>query len=56
MIDDFGDFLDPLDIVKKRTVFIPINNAETTITVGGSHWSILVYSQASAGFYYFDSL
>lgn len=46
--------LDPLNIIEKNLVIFPLNdNSEDKI--GGSHWSLLVYSKPDSTFFHFDS-
>ena len=47
-------FLEPLDLPNKRVVFLAIND-NSNHTVGGTHWSSLVYLQGKNGFFHYDS-
>ncbi|KAK6626442.1 hypothetical protein RUM44_008915 [Polyplax serrata] len=49
-------FLDPLAAKQRKFVFLALNNCEIMDKAGGSHWSLLVYSQPEETFYHFDSL
>ncbi|KAL7034061.1 hypothetical protein ACKWTF_007833 [Chironomus riparius] len=46
--------LDPLDVEEKNFIIFPIND-NSKDQVGGSHWSLLVYSKPDKTFYHFDS-
>lgn len=46
--------LDPLDVKEKNFILFPIND-NSKDQVGGSHWSLLVYSKPDSTFYHFDS-
>ena len=46
--------LDPLD-VKERNFLIFAINDNSRDQIGGSHWSLLVYSKPDNAFYHFDS-
>ncbi|XP_037042387.1 sentrin-specific protease 8 [Bradysia coprophila] len=48
-------FLEPLDAVNKSFIFFPLNDNDQD-KVGGSHWSLLVYSKPEQAFYHFDSM
>lgn len=52
---EINAFLDPLDAVNKSIIFFPLNDNEND-RVGGSHWSLLVFSKPEQTFYHFDSL
>ena len=43
-------FLEPLDLPNKRAI-----NDNSNHTVGGTHWSLLVYLQGKNGFFHYDS-
>lgn len=49
-------FLDPLAAKQRKFVFLALNNCEVMDKAGGSHWSLLVYSQPEETFFHFDSL
>ncbi|XP_070492126.1 sentrin-specific protease 8 [Chironomus tepperi] len=46
--------LDPLNVKEKNFLIFPIND-NSKDQVGGSHWSLLVYSKSDNTFYHFDS-
>lgn len=48
-------FLDPLGAACKPFIFFPINDHQQSDTVGGSHWSLLVFSRPDQRFYSADS-
>ena len=45
----------PSLLPQANVIFIPVNDNSQNI-VGGSHWSLLVYSRKTETFYYYDSL
>lgn len=53
--EEINIFLEPLDAVNKSFIFFPINNNQRD-QVGGSHWSLLVFSRPEKSFYHFDSM
>lgn len=53
--NEINMFLEPLDAVNKSFIFFPLNDNELD-QVGGSHWSLLVFSRPEQSFYHFDSL
>lgn len=53
--EEINIFLKPLDAINKSFIFFPINNNERD-EVGGSHWSLLVFSRSEKSFYHFDSM
>lgn len=55
-VSELPMFLDPLFAKRKKFIFLALNNCEVMDAAGGSHWSLLVYSQPEATFYHFDSL
>lgn len=56
VLDDFEAYLDPLLLHDKEIIVFPINDNPDGYRVGGSHWSVLLYSKPEARFYYYDSL
>lgn len=54
-VSDFPAFLDPLNFKKKSFAVMPLNDCENPNLPGGSHWSLLVYSQPEKAFYHIDS-
>ncbi|KAG8326736.1 SUMO1 sentrin specific peptidase 8 [Homalodisca vitripennis] len=50
---DLPVFLDPLDAKNKDYIFMAVNDSGKS--AGGSHWSLLVYSQQENKFYHIDS-
>lgn len=53
--DEIGTFLEPLDIARKNFLFFALNDNDSPDTAGGSHWSLLVYSNPEVCFYHLDS-
>lgn len=53
--DEISIFLEPLDAVNKSFIFFPINDNQSD-KIGGSHWSLLVFSKPENKFYHFDSM
>lgn len=49
-------FLDPLNASQKNFIFFPLNNCERRNSIGGSHWSLLVFSKMENTYFHFDSL
>src|SRR5436190_6097657 len=54
--EDVNIFLDPINIKVRDYLIIPINDSAVSLTVGGSHWSVLVYQRKLNEFYHYDSL
>lgn len=48
-------FLEPLKANEKLFIFFALNNNEAD-SVGGTHWSLLVFSRPENKFYHFDSM
>ncbi|KAI7869435.1 hypothetical protein BDF14DRAFT_302405 [Spinellus fusiger] len=46
----------PPRLKTQRAIFMPINDGRPCVANSGSHWSLLVYLQATRTFYYYDSL
>ena len=56
-IDFLKACLDPLDLVNKKFIFIPINdNTDKYKQGGGSHWALIVYQKEKNLFFYLDSM
>lgn len=53
--DDVGLFLDPLCIRSKKFIFFALNDNDLAGSCGGSHWSLLIYSQPEDKFFHLDS-
>lgn len=49
-------FLEPLKADEKLFIFFALNNNEDGNSVGGSHWSLLVFSRPENKFYHYDSM
>lgn len=49
--------MEPLDLQNKKIILIPINNNSNATSVGGSHWSLLVFERLKEAvvFRHFDS-
>lgn len=47
-------FFEPLKVHEKQFIFFPINDHQED-SVGGTHWSLLVYARSDRTFYHFDS-
>lgn len=54
--DEIGIFVTPLDLPQKDHIFLAVNNNSSYSTVGGSHWSLLVYNKENQSFSHFDSM
>lgn len=48
-------FLDPLKANEKLFIFFALNNNEAD-SVGGTHWSLLIFSRPENKFYHYDSM
>ncbi|RZC32768.1 sentrin-specific protease 8 [Asbolus verrucosus] len=48
-------FLDPLESKSKQYIFFAFNDNERPQTVGGTHWSLLLFSRADKTVYHYDS-
>lgn len=53
-IDEASIFLSPLNVNEKTFIFFPINDNEND-SIGGSHWSLLVFSRPERKFFHYDS-
>uniref|UniRef100_A0A8C4QP59 SUMO peptidase family member, NEDD8 specific n=1 Tax=Eptatretus burgeri TaxID=7764 RepID=A0A8C4QP59_EPTBU len=54
--EDLGSFLEPLELPRKKAIFLAVNDHDELQTSGGSHWSLLLYNRAENTFHHFDSL
>ncbi|VVC92141.1 unnamed protein product [Leptidea sinapis] len=54
--DEIKIFLEPLKIEAKKFVFFALNDNSAPDMVGGSHWSLLVYSRDENSFFHYDSM
>ncbi|XP_053127824.1 sentrin-specific protease 8 [Hemicordylus capensis] len=52
--EELALFLEPLDLPHKKVVFLAIND-NSSQAAGGTHWSLLVYSQDKDCFAHYDS-
>ena len=48
-------FLDPLELKKKRFIFLPLNNNKN-LEAGGDHWSLLVIDRNDSLMKHYDSI
>lgn len=48
-------FLDPLEANHKDYILLPVNDNMSTVSSGGSHWSLLVFSRFDSKWYHYDS-
>uniref|UniRef100_A0A6A7FMZ5 Sentrin-specific protease 8-like n=1 Tax=Hirondellea gigas TaxID=1518452 RepID=A0A6A7FMZ5_9CRUS len=48
-------FLDPLEANHKDYILLPVNDNNSTVSSGGSHWSLLVFSRFDSKWYHYDS-
>ncbi|KAG5684291.1 hypothetical protein PVAND_013527 [Polypedilum vanderplanki] len=53
--EDARSILEPLNFRLKQYLFFPLNNNDDE-RVGGTHWSLMVYSRSENSFYTFDSI
>ncbi|XP_071815526.1 sentrin-specific protease 8-like isoform X2 [Apostichopus japonicus] len=53
---EIGVFVNPLDLPQKDYIFLAVNNNSSYSSVGGSHWSLLVFSKEDQSFMHFDPL
>lgn len=49
-----GTLLDTVDAKSHHFVFFPVNNCNSRMNAGGTHWTLLVYSRANGTFYHYD--
>lgn len=49
-------FLDPLQANEKLFIFFALNNNDEADSVGGTHWSLLVFSRPEKKFFHYDSM
>ncbi|KAG7208651.1 hypothetical protein KM043_014856 [Ampulex compressa] len=52
---EYSIFLDPINASSSSFIFFPLNNCDKVDVAGGSHWSLLIYSQLDKTCYHFDS-
>ncbi|NXB65437.1 SENP8 protease, partial [Struthidea cinerea] len=52
--EEIAIFLQPLDLLRKELVFLPIND-NSSQAAGGTHWSLLVYFRDKKCFAHYDS-
>lgn len=52
---DLSIFLDPLKANHKDYILLPVNDNKSTMSSGGSHWSLLVFSRLDCKWYHYDS-
>lgn len=56
-VDDIAVFLDPLVKDKHYSyIFFPLNDQEQLQTVGGTHWSLVVYGAKDKRLFHMDSI
>ncbi|XP_018011213.1 sentrin-specific protease 8-like [Hyalella azteca] len=48
--------LDPLEANHKDFILLPVNDNNSAIASGGSHWSLLVFSRFDFKWYHYDSM
>lgn len=48
-------FLNPLKAKEKKFVFFPLNDSKSRNQAGGSHWTLLVFSEPEKTFFHLDS-
>lgn len=53
-LEELALFLEPLDLLRKKIVFLAIND-NSNQAAGGTHWSLLVYFQDKNAFAHYDS-
>ncbi|XP_047122313.1 sentrin-specific protease 8 isoform X1 [Hydra vulgaris] len=51
--EEVAIFLEPLELSKKKLIFFVVNNNESPLASGGTHWSLLVIWNGI--FYHYDS-
>lgn len=54
--EEIGILLEPLNICSKDIIFIPLNDSESTIQAGGSHWTLIICDNVQKSFYHLNSL
>ena len=54
--DDFNIILEPLNIWKKKYIFLAVNDNKIVSKVGGQHWSLLLYTLRENMWYHYDSM
>ena len=53
--EDLPYILNTLDVKHKEYIFLPVNNNDSVVAPGGSHWSLLIYKKSYNKWYHFDS-
>ncbi|XP_015599373.1 sentrin-specific protease 8 [Cephus cinctus] len=54
-ISEYDIFLEPINVSSSAFVFFPLNNCDSRVNAGGSHWSLLVFSRPEKICFHFDS-
>jgi len=54
-LEEVRVFLGPLELWRKELIFFAVNNNQSLLTAGGSHWSLLIYERSTSTFHHFDS-
>ncbi|KAL9959534.1 hypothetical protein ACROYT_G032864 [Oculina patagonica] len=52
---EIGIFLEPLNLPSQKLVFFAVNDNESKLSAGGSHWSLLMYNRQTNSFHHYDS-
>ncbi|KAF2356537.1 Ulp1 protease family C-terminal catalytic domain [Trinorchestia longiramus] len=53
---EIAAILDPLEANHKDYILLPVNDNNSAISSGGSHWSLLVFSRFDFKWYHYDSM
>jgi sentrin-specific protease 8 len=54
--DEARLMLEPIGIQNKKFVFFAVNDNSSAATIGGSHWSLLMFSKVDQACYHYDSM
>lgn len=55
-LNDIDHLLKPLSLETREFVFFPINDCPKIYGIGGTHWSLMVYSRIEKCYFYLDSI
>ncbi|KAJ7331229.1 hypothetical protein OS493_020011 [Desmophyllum pertusum] len=52
---EIGIFLEPLNLPSQKLIFFAVNDNDSKLSAGGSHWSLLMYNRQTNCFHHYDS-
>lgn len=54
-LPEYPIFLDPVDAKNNDFIFFPINDCNSKVSSGGSHWSLMIFSKNEKACFHLDS-